>query len=254
MSTAVLLRPRTPVTAPLAYPGRAPRRDWVIEGARVRWLDARETAHGLDTTDHIAILAIASNRHPRRLLAHLGGASRSPVYGIRTMVAGVDVVYPANVASYGVVTATVVPSADASIVTWLLLMERDELIRVAASERLGVDFDLYSLPEVTARPIHARGSRRPPLAFVHRNGPLPFPDGRPRALWRVRKLRGGLPRASINAAHRRAAHLLGRSGCAWPLRPERCTPSDRALAPFGLPITWPETARLNDGPELTRLD
>jgi hypothetical protein len=225
----------------------------VIEGARVRWLEAWEATPDRDATDHIAILAIASNRHPRRLLAHLGGASRSRVYGIRTVVTGVDVVYPANVASYGVVTATVVPSADASIVSWVLLMKRDELLHLTASERLGVDFDLYALPEVSAGPVSAHGSRRAPLAFVHRNGPLPFPDGRPRALWRVRKLHGGLPRASIHTAHRRAAELLGRSSCAWPLRSERCTSSNRALARFGLPITWPETARLNDGPELRQL-
>jgi hypothetical protein len=53
MSTPVLLRPRTPAAAPLAYPGRAPRRDWVIEGARVRWLEAWEATPDRDATDHI---------------------------------------------------------------------------------------------------------------------------------------------------------------------------------------------------------
>lgn len=196
---------------PMAYPGRAPDRSWIIDvEGRVQWIQDIEDLPGHWRDERHAVLAIGSNRRPGRLAAHLSGCPDRLTAGLQVTVEGADIVYPAHVSSYGVCTATVIPCPEAVVHSWLLLLSRAQLLQLAAREELGQLFDLYRLSGVLAAPRIGGPVFREPMAFVHRHGPLPFDDGLPRRLWRVQAQSTPLKRASLVLAHSRLELILKR--------------------------------------------
>lgn len=242
------IRLATPARNPLAYPGDAPARSWILAGTRLQWLAHEEEVEPA-LQGRIPVIAIGSNRRPGRLAAHL--QSPEPVAGLRTILRGADIVYPSHVASYGVVTATIVP-AEAQIRVWLLLLSEEQLLTLSKGEHLGELFDLFRLSGTIASSPHLRRPVDAPLAFVHRHGPMPFLDGEPRRLWRVPAIDTPLRRASLAQAHRNAARLLGNPTMAWPVAPADTPEVDRRLAALGSSIDWPSQDRLNNGSVVQR--
>lgn len=245
MSTSRRLSAVTPALDPLAYPGVVPRKAWVLEQNRIKTLRPDEVVHDCWRRDRCQLIAIGSNRRPQRLLAHLGRRYEA-VVGLPCVVHGADIVYPANVASYGVITATVIPAPQAQIRAWVLLISAKDVRSVARSERLGIDFDLYALTAASVR-VEDRKECRAPLAFVHRHGPLPFPDGDPRALSRIQAIDSPVRRVPFRAAHGHAASILKLSPEVWPLGRRAAANANARLARIGLPVAWPARDRMNAG-------
>jgi hypothetical protein len=121
-----------------------------VDGDRVRWLAAAEPL-GEGFRDRVAVLGYRLNRRPGRLAAHLRGCT-GPVAGSRVTLTGAGIVHPANVASCGAVTATIIPTpADQGVAGGAL---RSPGRHVVGGEMLGGLFDLYRLTATTATKPH----------------------------------------------------------------------------------------------------
>jgi hypothetical protein len=226
------------------YPGQAPNQSWKIgANGMVRWLSEDEP---IETKERYQMLAIGSNRRPGRLAEHLGDLVNQEAIGVRVQLKGLDLVYPAHIADYGVITVTAVPS-QATIESWLLFLTETQLLRLLGKEELGTKRLLYRLSGVSGKSPHLREAIQAPLAILSSQGALPFNDGRPRRLARIRATSRELRQASLNQAHQRAGRLLNKD-LTWPLTTKEQIQCEQEIASFGIMHGWPGQEPLNNGP------
>lgn len=151
-----------------AYPYDLREDAFVFDGGATRAFDV-----GL-TGDRTAVLAIGSNGAPQRLARKFGEDAVVPVLPAR--LKDHAVVYAAAVTSYGSVPATLMEAPGATALVALTFLDDAQLAIMNATEYVGRNYDLVSLPgpfEVDeAAPVGEV------LAYRSRYGPLRV-DGRP---------------------------------------------------------------------------
>ena len=152
--------PEAIVERALAYPFEPPVGSYVLEGREPRAVrdgDVRDDRH--------VVLAYGSNSSTRALLRKFQGDLHLPV--LRGTLEGFEVVYSSHLSAYGSVPVTLHQAEEASIATYVTLVDDDQLVTLAETE---FNYAIRRLDgaRFSGHHIDVKG----PIAFVSRHGAL----------------------------------------------------------------------------------